>query len=75
MKKSKIVKLRDVCKTLGEIAPLDLAAEWDNVGLLIGSEDSNSKISRMLLCIDLTEEVDQRLLATAGGQGDDEAIG
>jgi len=36
---------------------LDLAAEWDNVGLLIGSEDSNSKISRMLLCIDLTEEV------------------
>ena len=59
MKKGEImtIKLRDICKTLEDIAPLNLAAEWDNVGLLIGSEDSNSKISRMLLCIDLTEEV------------------
>ena len=51
------IKLRDICKTLGEIAPLDLAAQWDNVGLLIGEEDSNLKVSRMLLCIDLTEVV------------------
>ncbi|GAG07826.1 unnamed protein product, partial [marine sediment metagenome] len=51
------MKLRDICKTLEEIAPLDLATEWDNVGLLIGAEDSKLKISRMLLCIDLTEDV------------------
>lgn len=49
------VKLRAICKTLGEIAPLNLAAQWDNVGLLIGAEDS--KIARTLLCIDLTAKV------------------
>ena len=45
----------EVCDVLEAIAPLHLAAEWDNVGLLIG--DRAGPARRLLLTIDLTEAV------------------
>ncbi len=43
------------------IAPTHLAAEWDNVGLLVGDETTD--IKRALLCIDLTPAVLAEALA------------
>jgi len=48
-------RLSEVCAALGRIAPLSLAQEWDNVGLLAG--DLRATIRRVLLCIDLTAAV------------------
>lgn len=45
----------DLCEAMGVIAPLQHAAEWDNVGLLVGRRDAS--ISKVLLCIDLTSAV------------------
>jgi dinuclear metal center YbgI/SA1388 family protein len=45
----------DVCAALQQIAPLELAQGWDNVGLLAG--DHTAPVRRMLLCIDLTPPV------------------
>jgi dinuclear metal center YbgI/SA1388 family protein len=48
--------LESVTAALQEIAPLELAEEWDNVGLLI--EPSKARpIRRVLLTIDLTDAV------------------
>lgn len=49
------MNVRDICRVLEEIAPLSLAAEWDNTGLLAG--DSRTTVRKMLLCIDLTPAV------------------
>lgn len=49
------MNVRDICNVLGKIAPLSLAAEWDNVGLLVG--DPRTAVRKLLLCIDLTPEV------------------
>ena len=51
----KTLAARDICEVLGEVAPPELAADWDNVGLLIG--DASSPVRRLLLTIDLTEAV------------------
>jgi dinuclear metal center YbgI/SA1388 family protein len=49
-------KLNQVVGALQELAPLDLASEWDNVGLLV--QPSKPKmVSRIFLTIDLTEAV------------------
>ncbi len=50
------MKLQDVIQTLQEIAPLDLAEEWDNVGLLINPLRPRTA-KKILLTIDLTEAV------------------
>lgn len=61
MKKPKHLKVprggtvADVCGALESIAPLKLAQDWDNVGLLAG--DREAKVRRILLSIDLTEVV------------------
>ncbi len=44
-----------VCEALESIAPVALAQEWDNVGLLAG--DLTAPVKRVLLCIDLTSAV------------------
>jgi dinuclear metal center YbgI/SA1388 family protein len=41
---------------LHEIAPLELAAEWDNVGLLLQPKPAG-RVARVLLTIDLTADV------------------
>ncbi len=48
-------RVKDVCGILESIAPLHLAAEWDNVGLLIG--DARGPVRKLLLTIDLTAPV------------------
>jgi len=50
-----VVKVRRVVEVLEKIAPPELAAEWDNVGLLVG--DPNADVERMMLCVDLTTPV------------------
>ena len=43
---------------LERLAPLHLAEDWDNVGLLLEPSGSSDRaISRLLLCIDLSESV------------------
>src|SRR5262245_28065722 len=44
-----------IVTALEHIAPLTLAAEWDNVGLLVGSRAWKS--DRVMLTVDLTEGV------------------
>jgi len=49
------MKVRDLCEAMETIAPPHLAAEWDNVGLIVG--DGAAEVKRALVCIDLTAEV------------------
>jgi dinuclear metal center YbgI/SA1388 family protein len=49
------MKLREICGELEKLAPVGLAADWDNVGLLTG--DPEQSIRRILLTIDLTKAV------------------
>ena len=48
--------IRTVVRKLEEIAPLTLAEEWDNVGLLVEPSPPHT-VSRLLLTNDLTEAV------------------
>lgn len=47
--------VKEIEKLVGEIAPYELAEEWDNVGLLLGREAG--KVTRVLTALDLTEGV------------------
>lgn len=59
------MKVSQIVSALGSIAPLELAAEWDNVGLLLG--DAQSEVRKAMFCIDLTADVlDEALRAGAG---------
>lgn len=49
------MKVARVVEVLEEFAPPELAAEWDNVGLLVG--DFGGEVTRAFLAIDLTEPV------------------
>ncbi len=50
------VQLKKLLETLEEIAPLELAEEWDNVGLLLCPSRKRTA-GKILLTIDLTEPV------------------
>ena len=56
------MKLQTVIQTLEDIAPLSLAEDWDNVGLLINPLKLRS-IKKVLLTIDLTEAVADEAIA------------
>ena len=47
----------EVLDMLHEIAPLELAAEWDNVGLLLQPHEQPGQVAKVLLTIDLTDAV------------------
>lgn len=47
--------VRDVEAVLYDLAPKELAMEWDNVGLLIGRPER--EVSKVLVALDVTEEV------------------
>ena len=47
--------VREIEKILFDWAPRELAAEWDNVGLLVG--DPSHEVSRVLVALDITEAV------------------
>lgn len=49
--------LAEVLDILHEIAPLELAAEWDNVGLLLQPNRRAARVRRVLLTIDLGDAV------------------
>ena len=53
-------KVATVVEHMQSIAPLDYAAEWDNVGLMIGSTDWTA--DRVMLTIDLTDTVLQEAI-------------
>jgi dinuclear metal center YbgI/SA1388 family protein len=56
------MKLQDIIQKLHEIAPLNLAEDWDNVGLLINPLKPK-QIKKVLLTIDLTEAVADEAIA------------
>ena len=56
------MKLQNVIQQLEQIAPLDLAEEWDNVGLLINPLKPKN-VRKILLTIDLTEAVADEAVA------------
>jgi dinuclear metal center YbgI/SA1388 family protein len=47
--------IADLCRFLEDFAPLGLAAEWDNVGLLVG--DRQAVASRVMTCLTITPAV------------------
>ena len=48
------MELREFCRIMEEIAPRDLALEFDNVGLLV--EPDHSEIKKVLLALDCTSK-------------------
>ena len=56
------MKLESVIETLERIAPLQMAEEWDNAGLLLKPLRQRS-IKKVLLTIDLTEAVADEAIA------------
>jgi dinuclear metal center YbgI/SA1388 family protein len=64
-----VVKVQNIFDILQEIAPLDLAQSWDNVGLLVG--DPEGQVTSILLALDPTtallaeaEQCDAELIIT-----------
>jgi len=55
--KTRGIPLSNIVTAMERIAPLELAEEWDNVGLLVEPPRNVRAISRILLTIDLTEPV------------------
>lgn len=49
------MQLQKLIEFTNEYAPYDKKEDWDNVGLLVG--DSNREISKVLLTLDITNEV------------------
>lgn len=54
-------KISEVLAFLERFAPLNLAAEWDNVGLLLG--DANRDCERILTCLSISPLVVQEAIA------------
>lgn len=50
-----MTKLADVVAFLERFAPLSLAADWDNVGLLVG--DRERDVERITICLTITDAV------------------
>lgn len=50
-----MTKIHDIIEFTESFAPSDSAASFDNVGLLVGSE--NTEVKRALLALDITKEV------------------
>lgn len=49
------VKVRDVMDVIEQLAPVELAENYDNVGLLVGSE--NAKVSKVILGLELSDSL------------------
>ena len=50
-----MTRVCDIEKMLYDLAPRDLALEWDNLGLLVG--DSGAEVRKVLVSLDVTEAV------------------
>ena len=53
--------VNDICSIMEDFAPTNLAMDWDNVGLMLGR--TNRKIEKVLLALDLTQEVVEQAIA------------
>ena len=49
------MKVQEIGRAIDELAPLKLALDWDNVGLLIG--DARKDVESILMTIDITKDV------------------
>ena len=49
------VRLLEIIKYLEQIAPKNLAEDYDNVGLIIGGKEKD--IKRVMVCLDVTLKV------------------
>ncbi|MBQ7985675.1 MAG: Nif3-like dinuclear metal center hexameric protein, partial [Clostridia bacterium] len=49
------MKISDIIERLEKEFPLELACEWDNVGLLVGDRDR--EVNTVVTCLDVTEDV------------------
>jgi len=49
------VKCGDIIEYMQELAPLHLAEDWDNVGLIVGNRQN--EVKRVMLCLDATSKV------------------
>lgn len=49
------MKVKDIAAAIERIVPLELAQDWDNVGLLVG--DAGQTVKNVLLTIDITADV------------------
>ncbi|HUT60528.1 MAG TPA: Nif3-like dinuclear metal center hexameric protein [Phycisphaerae bacterium] len=59
------MKVSDIIRALESLAPPSLAAEGDNVGLTVG--DPSANVTKLLLCVDLTEPVLAEAAAARAG--------
>jgi len=48
-------KITEIASIIEEIAPMKLAEDWDNIGLIIG--DYNQDIKKILIALDISSEV------------------
>ena len=54
-----------IATAMEELAPLEFAEPWDNVGLLVGSPDK--KVAKALLAVDVTAAVIEEAVGTEAG--------
>lgn len=59
------VLVQQVIDFFDEFAPLELAEDWDNVGLLIG--DPQAEVSKILTCLTVTPDVVSEAIETGAG--------
>lgn len=57
-----MITVRTACDFLKKIAPLNIAEDWDNVGLILG--DDQVPVTRILTCLTLTSDVAQEAVDT-----------
>ena len=56
-----MIPLQTLMDWLRQLAPLELAEDWDNVGLLVG--DTQANVSSVLTCLTLTPNVADEAIA------------
>ncbi|MCK8815950.1 Nif3-like dinuclear metal center hexameric protein [Natroniella sulfidigena] len=49
------VKLQQITNLLNQLAPKNLAADWDNIGLQLG--DYNQEVKKVLVSLDINQEI------------------
>ncbi|MCK8828060.1 Nif3-like dinuclear metal center hexameric protein [Natroniella acetigena] len=54
------VKLQQITNLLNQLAPKNLAADWDNIGLQLG--DYNQEVEKVLVSLDINQEVLQEAI-------------
>ncbi|MCL2236341.1 MAG: Nif3-like dinuclear metal center hexameric protein, partial [Defluviitaleaceae bacterium] len=49
------VKMQEIMTVLETLAPVALAEDWDNVGLILGRKTTD--VSKVLMALDATDEI------------------